>query len=123
MLNPHARAATPIPQAFRALIPLHFYCEGGVSAGCPTIVAPDSVTQVPTLYDRSAYVDSTYELSYAAIWPSIGYMAIFVGVFQALNILSEQHFACAFAARPRHASSSPAPPPHPGTYRVRHISR
>jgi ABC-type multidrug transport system permease subunit len=87
----------PIAYAFRALVPLHFHCEGGAGAGCATIVAPDAVTQVPTVYDRSSYVNATYELSYGEIWPSIGYTAVFIVVFQCLNIFS--------------------------TYRVRHISR
>jgi len=87
----------PIAYAFRALVPLHFHCEGGAGAGCATIVAPDAATQMPTVYDRSSYVNSTYELSYGDIWPSIGYTAIFIVVFQAANIFS--------------------------TYRVRHISR
>jgi hypothetical protein len=86
----------PIAYAFRALVPLHFHCDGGAAAGCPTILAPDA-NQVPTVVDRSEFVDATYELSVTQIWPSIGYMAIFIAVFQAVNIAS--------------------------TYSVRHISR
>ena len=47
--------------------------------------------------DRWAFVGDQYELSYEAVWPSIGYTAVFVLVFQAANIYA--------------------------TYRIRHISR
>ena len=85
----------PIAYAFRALIPLHFKCEGGVAAGCPTISVPNS-TGVYT-WDRMEFINDAYELSYDQIWPSIGYTAIFIGVFQFFNVLA--------------------------TYRIRHISR
>lgn len=81
----------PIGYAFRALIPLHFDCQGGTAAGCPTI------TVFEVSVDRSDFVSSTYEVAVSQIWPSIGYMAIFIAVFQALNVFS--------------------------TYRVRHLSR
>ena len=93
---PGLNTIDPIAYAFRALIPLHFHCEGGVAAGCPTLLAPND-SQVLTLYDRSTFVESTYEVSHSAIWACIGYTALFIVAFQALNILS--------------------------TYRVRHISR
>ena len=47
--------------------------------------------------DRWTFVGDQYELSYEAVWPSIGYTAVFVLVFQAANIYA--------------------------TYRIRHISR
>ena len=65
--------------AFRALIPLHFYCEG---SGCPTMSVLDKDVKV----DRWAFVESQYELSYGAVWSCIGFTAIFVAVFQAANV-------------------------------------
>ena len=47
--------------------------------------------------DRWTFVEQTYEVSYEAVWASIGYTAIFVVVFQAFNIFA--------------------------TFRIRHISR
>ena len=78
---------SPTGYAFRALIPLHFHCEGGAAAGCPTVLFPDPVKGVITV-DRSSLVDSLYELEYARVWENIGYLAIFVGVFQVLNVLA-----------------------------------
>jgi hypothetical protein len=47
--------------------------------------------------DRWAFVEREYELSYEAVWSCIGITAIFVLVFQALNVFA--------------------------TFRIRHISR
>ena len=47
--------------------------------------------------DRWKFVENQYEVSYSAVWTSIGLTAVFVLVFQAGNVLA--------------------------TYRIRHISR
>lgn len=68
----------PIGYAFRALIPLHFYCTG---ADCPAIpVAPGKSL------DRWAFVKGEYDLSYEDVWPCIGYLSLFVAAFQVFNI-------------------------------------
>ena len=84
--------------AFRALIPLHFSCGVG-SPGFydPTIYAPNPDTGTIEPVSRSQWVDSSYEVSCAQIWPAIGYLSIFVVAFQAIAFYS--------------------------TWRVRHISR
>lgn len=73
----------PIAYAFRALIPLHF-CAAPACYD-PTIIAPSWLSEevgVFQPYPRSVWVDNTYEVSSAQIWPCIGYLSIFVGVFQ-----------------------------------------
>ena len=85
----------PIAYVFRALIPLHFTCTGGVAAGCPRITVVDA--NGLREWDRSEFVDSAYELSASQIWPCIGYTAIFVAAFQVMNLIA--------------------------TYRIRHLSR
>lgn len=91
---PHPPHPHPQAYAFRALIPLHFHCEG---PGCPTINVLDPTTGALVVEDRWRFVESQYELSYDAIWSSIGLTAVFVLVFQALNVFA--------------------------TFRIRHISR
>ena len=112
----------PIAYAFRALVPLVFHCVGGKPAGCPMIKAPGAGQQLVSV-DRSDFVNETYELSYDNIWPSIGYTAIFIGVFQVLNIISAARRLVAPATTPRtrltHARPPcSAPPPAP-----RHVPR
>ena len=68
-------------------MPLHFNCEGGLAAGCPTVQYPDPVKGIITV-DRSTLVNSLYELEYSQVWANIGYLAIFVGFFQILNVLA-----------------------------------
>lgn len=97
----------PVGYAFRVLLPLHVHCEGGRAAGCPTVMY---------LYfpqDRTELVDSEpcgggapcllrwqhyhalpclsaefFDVSYAGIWPNMGYLAVFVGVFLVTNALA-----------------------------------
>ena len=81
----HPHPPTPQAYAFRALIPLHFYCEG---SSCPTIAVLNPTTGATVPVDRWAFVESQYELSYQAVWPCIGITAIFVLVFQAANVVA-----------------------------------
>ena len=69
----------PIGYAFRALMPLHFYCTG---ASCPAIpVAPN----MPGI-DRWQFVKDQYDLSYDDVWPCIGYLSLFIAAFQMFNL-------------------------------------
>ena len=70
----------PIGYAFKALIPLHFYCTG---TGCPNLAG---------VIDRWAFVKETYELSFEGVWPSVGYLALFVLGFQVLHFLAQRRF-------------------------------
>ncbi len=82
----------PIGYAFRALIPLHFECDQKVSA-CPTISVPDPSSPTGlSIVDRKTFVYENYELSYADVWPCIGYCSIFILVFQILNIYATYTF-------------------------------
>lgn len=76
----------PITYAFRALIPPHFYCEGGLAAGCPTVSVLQSSVEV--ILDRYSYIADKYEVYYDSRWANLGYLAIFIAVFQTLNILA-----------------------------------
>ena len=69
----------PIGYAFKALIPLHFYCTG---EGCPTLGGG---------LDRWAFVKDTYELSWEQVWPSIGWLALFILGFQILHVLAQRN--------------------------------
>jgi hypothetical protein len=80
----------PVNYAFRALIPPQFYCEGGVSAGCPTIQVPDPVLGLLTV-DRNAFVEALYDFKYDSRWDQLGYLAIFIIVFQASSILATRY--------------------------------
>ncbi len=75
----------PILYAFRAIITPHFYCAEHGTPACPTIatISPYGSVQV----DRYEYVASKYELDYSQIWASVGYLSIFVAVFQALALI------------------------------------
>ena len=73
----------PSRYAFRALIPIHFFCQG---AGCPTLIVPQ--VGVQGLY---AYVSTKYELDYFARWENLGYLAIFVAVFQLFAVMATRY--------------------------------
>lgn len=80
----------PITYAFRAIIPPHFYCEGhGLGSGCPTIKA--ITLNGLTTVDRYDYVAGKYDMNYADRWESLGYLAIFIIVFQLLAILATRY--------------------------------
>jgi ABC-type multidrug transport system permease subunit len=71
----------PISYAFSALVSTHFYCEGGSASGCPSVNVPDPI-QGLVLRDRYDYVRDTYEVYYENRWANLGYLTIFVLVFQ-----------------------------------------
>lgn len=70
----------PIGYSLRVLLPLHIHCEGGAAAGCPKIPYPDPVRGLVPI-DRSVLMNRLYEVYYSDIWPNMGWLAIFVGVF------------------------------------------
>ena len=80
--------ADPITYALDALVAPQFYCAGGVAAGCPTVMVPDPVTQVPAPVDRYQYVAGAFDLNYDNRWNDIGYLCVFIAGFQLL------HFVC-----------------------------
>lgn len=45
----------------------------------------------PLQVDRRELVDSLYEINITQVWANVGYLAIFVGVFQVLNILATSY--------------------------------
>jgi hypothetical protein len=72
----------PIAYAFRALIPIHFYCTGD---GCTKIGGPKPEDQI----DRWVLVKGDYDISYEDVWPCIGYLSIFIAAFQVFNIAAQ----------------------------------
>lgn len=80
----------PIGYAFRALIPPQFHCPGGAAAGCPQMTVPDPVHGIVTV-DRYTYVENLYDFKYEDRWAQVGYLAIFVAVFQAGNMLATRY--------------------------------
>eukprot|EP00455_Lapot_gusevi_P018849 TRINITY_DN2035_c0_g1_i2.p1 TRINITY_DN2035_c0_g1~~TRINITY_DN2035_c0_g1_i2.p1 ORF type:complete len:192 (-),score=59.94 TRINITY_DN2035_c0_g1_i2:347-922(-) len=69
----------PITYGFRAIIPLHFYCEG---SSCPSIEVPSlGGTSITKTYK---YVQDSYFVDYNDRWTNWGYMLIFIGVLQVL---------------------------------------
>ena len=76
----------PITYAYKAVIPAHFYCAGGATAGCPTISVPSSMGTI--IVDRYTYVSQKFELSYDDRWNNLGYLAVFVAAFFGLAIVA-----------------------------------
>lgn len=71
----------PITYAFRSLIPQQFYCASdGYGAACATVgqITTAGVINV----DRYLYVSTKYDVSFSDQWNSLGYLAIFIIVFQ-----------------------------------------
>jgi hypothetical protein len=79
----------PILYAFRALIPIHFRCLEANQALCPTIVVPSRAG--PRTVQRSSYVRDTYDVHVDDVWISLGYLAIFIAVFQLLAMLATRY--------------------------------
>jgi ATP-binding cassette, subfamily G (WHITE), member 2, SNQ2 len=80
----------PITYAFKALIPQQFYCAAdGYGAACGSLaqISPAGLTVV----DRYAYVSNKYDISFSDMWNSLGYLAIFIIVFQALAFRSTRY--------------------------------
>ena len=46
------------------MLPNHFYCEGGVAAGCPTVRVPYSGPGGFYIADKYSYVAHKYEVFY-----------------------------------------------------------
>ena len=93
LLPHHARAhrRDPITYTFKALIPQQFQCTAADAAQCPKIttavVLPSgSFTQVSV--DRYAFVSSKYEVYAEEAWDNVGYLALFVVVFQLMAFWS-----------------------------------
>ncbi len=72
----------PITYAFRAVIPGQFSCTDGGTASCAAIdaITPRWLVRV----DRYAYVSDMYDVHIDEVWPSIGYLALFVLAFQVM---------------------------------------
>ena len=76
----------PITYAFRAVIPTHFYCEG---VDCPTITVVND--DVLTDEDRYTWIARKYDIDYNTRWENLGYLAIFIIVFQLAVILATRY--------------------------------
>ena len=76
----------PITYAFRAIIPLHFYCEG---ASCPTVEVP-TITKT-LIIDRYKYVKQTYDVDYFTSWTNNGYLFIFVVLIQIIAFVAARY--------------------------------
>jgi hypothetical protein len=81
----------PITYTFKAIIPQQFQCTNADPATCPKIstalVLPSgSFTQVAV--DRYTYVSSKYEVYVEEAWGNVGYLALFVIVFQCMAFYS-----------------------------------
>ena len=70
----------------RVVLPLHIHCEGGAAAGCPTVAypTPQGVVQV----DRSALMNSLYDVYYVDVWINMLWLALFVPGFFLANALA-----------------------------------
>lgn len=62
----------PITYAFRAIIPIHFYCSDSI---CPTVEVPG--VNGYTIQDMYTYVSDTYYVNYHEIWFNWGIMWVF----------------------------------------------
>ncbi len=102
MVTPPPR--TPIRYAFKALIPQQFYCgSDGAGAACAQLT--NVPTPVPIMVngtsvgvrislgsiDRYMQVSSKYEVFYEKQWESLGYLAIFVLVFQMMAFIGTRY--------------------------------
>ena len=74
----------PITYAFKAVIPIHFWCDAG--AACPTVLVPS--TRGLVQQDRYAYISEKYEIYYGQRWESLGYLALFFVAFQLLSFVA-----------------------------------
>ena len=79
----------PITFTFKAIIPQQFECT--TPAPCPQIqsieVLPSGSFR-PVKVDRYAYVSTKYEVYAEQAWNSLGYLALFIIVFQMLAFFS-----------------------------------
>ena len=74
----------PVGYAFSAIIAPQFFCDSNV-ATCPSIsvITPAGTYSVPT-YN---YVANLYSIDFNNRWNNVGYLTIFVLVFQYYNII------------------------------------
>jgi ABC-type multidrug transport system permease subunit len=74
----------PLTRVINTLVPTIFHCEGGADA-CPTITRQTPAGPVVTTV--SDYLQAQYKVDYAGRWDNVGYLVIFIAVFQALHML------------------------------------
>jgi hypothetical protein len=76
----------PVFYAFRALIPNQFVCD---EAPCPTLLVPSSLGVRSV--DRYQYVSGKYEVYAHDSLKNVGFLAVFILVFQVLGILATRY--------------------------------
>lgn len=78
----------PIGYAYAAIIAPQFWCPPG-DASCISVVVPTAAGPYPM--DRYTYVSTLYGLDYSARWTNLGYLAIFIVVFQFGHLLATKY--------------------------------
>jgi ABC-type multidrug transport system ATPase subunit/ABC-type multidrug transport system permease subunit len=78
-----ANTIDPIRYAFTALIPAQFYCVATPTTTCPTIINLQGQSE-----DRFQYVEANFDAPYSMRWNNLGYLCIFLAVFQVFHLLA-----------------------------------